>query len=266
MMAPARRSVQLIALTTLGCVSTRSLDAQAADSRLTGGIAAMEALDPRAAADSFEAILATDSLHPEANWRAGLALIDVAKRVPDDRRDPIRDSLYRRAEQYARRAVAANPDLADAHFVLGLALGRIGLTLGPRQRIRSAMAVRDAALRALALDPQHDGAWHLLGRWHAEIERLSNLEEFFARTFLGGDVLREASWEEAVRCLSRAVELRPDFIYHRLDLAEVLIELERRAEARPHLQTIARLPAQDVMDHVYRARAQLLLHQIRDRP
>jgi len=40
-----------------------------------------------------------------------------------------------------------------------------------RDRIRDAEAIRTAALRALELDPGHDGAWHVLGRWHAEIMR-----------------------------------------------------------------------------------------------
>ena len=236
------------------------------DPRLAAGIGAMKALDPRTAADSFEAVLAGDSLNAEANWRAALALVDIGKQVPDDRKDRARDSLYLVAERYARRAVMLAPDLADAHFVLGLAIGRSALTKGSREKVQAAAAVRNAALRALELDPRHDGAWHMLGRWNAEIERLSNVEEFIARNVLGGGVMREASFEEAVRCLSRAVELRGDFIYHRLDLALVLVDLKRWAGARSHLEIIPTLPAQDVMDHVYRAQAAQLLRRIRNRP
>ena len=242
------------------------LQAQSGDPRMASGVAFMKALDPRSAADSFEAILAGDSLNAEANWRAALALVDIGKQVPDDRKDRARDSLYLVAERYARRAVMLAPDLADAHFVLGLAIGRSALTKGSREKVQAAAAVRNAALRALELDPRHDGAWHMLGRWNAEIERLSNVEEFIARNVLGGGVMREASHEEAVRCLSRAVELRGDFIYHRLDLAQVLIDLKRWAEARSHLEIIPTLPAQDVLDHVYRAQAAQLLRRILNRP
>ena len=252
-------------LLALACLVPSALTAQNGDPRMAAGIAAMKALDPRAAADSFEAILAGDSLNAEANWRAALALIDIGKQVPDDRRDRTRDSLYQVAERYARRAVSLGPSLADAHFVLGLAIGRSALTKGSREKVQAAAAVRNAALRTLDLDPRHDGAWHMLGRWNAEIERLSNIEEFIARNVLGGDVMREASLEEAVRCLSRAVELRRDFIYHRLDLAQVLVELKRWAEARPHLEIIPGLPAQDVMDHVYRAQAVQLLRRIQNK-
>ena len=134
------------------------LRAQSGDPRMAAGIAAMKALDPRAAADSFEAILAGDSLNAEANWRAALALVDIGKQVPDDRKDRVRDSLYQMAERYARRAVAQGPDLADAHFVLGLAIGRSALTKGAREKVQSAAAVRNAALRAIELNPRHGGA------------------------------------------------------------------------------------------------------------
>ncbi|HEX9895208.1 MAG TPA: tetratricopeptide repeat protein [Gemmatimonadales bacterium] len=247
------------------CLLGPGLRAQDGPGRMAEGIAAMKALDPRGAADAFETILAGDSLQVEANWRAALALIDIGKQVREADRNPTRDSLYRLAERYARRGVTLAPDSAATHFALALALGRSALTKGKKERIRSALEIRNEARRALDLNPDHDGAWHVLGRWHAEIERLSNLEEFFARKFLGGEVFGEASFAEAVRCMERAVELRGDFIYHRLDLAEVYVELKRWDDARAQLRVVPGLPAQDVMDHVYRARADVLLHKIRNK-
>lgn len=223
-------------------------------------------MDPRATADRYESALRRDSLDAEAHWRAAVALIDLGKQTPDNVKSTARDSLYRLAERYARRAVQLAPERAAARFALALALGRSALTRGRKERVRYAREIRDEAERAIELDPAHDGAWHVLGRWHAEVERLSNLEEFFARTFLGGAILSEASYAEAARCLERAVELRGDFIYHRLDLAEVYIELKRWDEARAQLRTIQDLPAKDVLDHVHRARAGVLLGRIRNQP
>lgn len=219
-------------------------------------------MDPRATAARYEAALARDSLDATANWRAAIALVDIGKQTPDDRKSRTRDSLYRVAEGYARRAVRLASDAAGPHFALALALGKSSLTLSARQRVRYAREIRAEAKRAIEIDPRHDGAWHVLGRWHAEIERLSNLEEFFAKTVLGATVFGEASWDEALRCMRRAVELRPDYIFHRLDLAEMLIERKRPDEARPELQKIQELPALDAMDHVYRARASILLSRL----
>jgi tetratricopeptide (TPR) repeat protein len=134
--------------------------------------------------------------------------------------------------------------------------------MSAKQRVKYAKEIKTEVERALEIDPNHDGAWHLMGRWHAEIERLSNIEEFFAKTLLGGKVFNEASWDGAIRCLQKAVELRPDYIFHRLDLAEVLIERKRASEARPELEKILTLPDLDAMDPVYRTRAKALLERI----
>ena len=65
--------------------------------------------------------------------------------------------MYKRAEEYARRAVAANPDDAEAHFELARAIGRNALTMGTRDRVKYAGVVHDEALEALKLDPKHAG-------------------------------------------------------------------------------------------------------------
>lgn len=219
-------------------------------------------MDPRGTADRNEAILARDSLDATANWRAAIALVNVGKQTPDNEKNRARDSLYRQAEVYARRAVRLAPEDADAHFAVALAVGKVSLTLGAKQRVQNGKEIREQALRALEINPGHDGAWHVLGRWNAEIERLSNLQEFFAKTVLGGKVLGEASWDEAIRCMRKAVEFRPNYIFHRLDLAEMLIELKRPAEAKPELEAIQALPSLDSMDPQYRARASLLLSRL----
>src|SRR6188474_294091 len=62
-------------------------------------------LHPRETADRWEAVMATDSLNVEANWRAAIALVDIGKQTPDKEKNRARDSLYLVAETYARRAV-----------------------------------------------------------------------------------------------------------------------------------------------------------------
>ncbi len=68
-----------------------------------------------------------------------------------------------------------------------------------------------------------------------------------------------------MRHLERAVELKPTYLFHRLELAEVLVDLERYTEARAQLRAIPDLPDQDVLDPEYRGRAARLLEEISDR-
>ena len=104
-----------------------------------------------------------------------------ASRSPTASTSPERDSLYARAERLARRAVAADSTGADGHFAVAAAVGRASLTMGKKERIRRAKVVREEALRTIELDPSHDGAYHILGRWNAEIMRLSGFSRFFAK-------------------------------------------------------------------------------------
>lgn len=226
------------------------------------GRAAMEAHDPGTARLLLEEATRLEPKSYEANWRLALVLIDLGAKTPDDAKSPARDSLYAQAERAARVAVAAHPDGADGHFVLANALGRTSLTLGQRDRIRKAGEIRAEAQRAIALDPNHSGAWHVLGRWHAEVMRLSGLQKFFAKNFLGAGIFKEASWDEAEKDLRRAVTLDPDRLFHRLDLAEVLADREKWHDARAQIDTLLKLPPLEPMDQTYRHQAQQLGRRI----
>ena len=248
-----------------GLALAAPMRAQGAAGLLLHGVSPAEALNPEGAARRLELILATDSTDVEAHWRLAVALVDIGKQTPENIKSPTRDSLYLLAERHARRAVALAPDEPDAHFALSLAVGMAALTKSKREQVKYAIEVRDEAVRTLELDPRHDGALHILGRWHAEIERLSNIEEFFAKKFLGAKVFNEASWAEAARNLELAVSLRPDYIYHRLDLGEIYVEMKRYAEARAQFEAIPGLPTQDVLDPEYRQQAARQLSRLADR-
>jgi tetratricopeptide (TPR) repeat protein len=229
------------------------------------GEAAMQVHDLRTALAHYEAALAIDSTAYEANWRAAIALLDEGEQIPDSVRSPERDSLYARAEAMARRAVAADSMGANGHFALALAVGRASLTMGKKERIRRARIIRDEALKTIALDPRHDGAYHILGRWNAEIMRLSGLSRFFAKSLLGAGIFGKASWEGAVSNMERAVALDPGRLYHRLELAEIYVDRKRYDDARAELAQLAALPDREIMDTMYRREGAELAEKIAKR-
>jgi tetratricopeptide (TPR) repeat protein len=229
-----------------------ALYAQEAADHVAMGIAANEAHDLRAALQHFQAALDQDSTSYEANWRGALTLLDLGELIPDPSKGKERDSLYSLAERYAARAVAANIQGADGHFALAAAVGRASLGLGTEARIRRAGIIRKEALRTIELDPRHDGAYHILGRWNAEIMRLSGLSRFIARNFLGAEVFKQASWKKAIAYMQKAVELDPGRIYHHLELALIYADCKRPADAETQLHAVESLPAREVMDSVYK--------------
>jgi tetratricopeptide (TPR) repeat protein len=220
------------------------------------------ARDAQAALTDFQGALALDSLDYEANWKAARELTDLGKLMPDSQRSA-RDSVYAEALALARRAVRADSMGSYGHYMVAVAVGREALTKSARERVKSAGVVRDEALRAIALDSTNDAAMHVMGRWNAEIMRLSGLSRFFARTFLGASVFREASWDNAVRFLRDAIRLDPQNLYHHLDLAETLIDAGRPAQARLELEEVGQLPLGcDLGDPTYKQRAAELLQKI----
>lgn len=239
------------------------LEAQGGE--LAAGIEAADAHDLAAARRHFETVLRRDPASYEANWRLALLLSDIAKQVPDNIASPSRDSLYIRAESYARRAVAANANGVEGHFALANAIGRSTLSMGARERVKRATEVRAEALRTIELDPHHDGGWHILGRWNAEVERLSTIQRFFAKAFLGASVFNTASWDEAERDLRLAVLYGPTKIVHRLDLAEILVSRKKWREAKQQLDAVAALPSVDVSDPSYKRQAQALEIKVQER-
>jgi tetratricopeptide (TPR) repeat protein len=236
--------------------------ARAQDSALARGAAAMHKHDYLTARRELEQAVRAAPDDYEANWRLAMALVNLGLQTPDDQKSPARDSLYAHAESYARRAVAAKPTGADGHFALGTAVGRASLTVGKKERIKRAAEIYREARNAIDLDARHDGAYHLLGRWHAEIMRLTALQKFFAKTFLGAAIFDQASWDEAEHNLRTAVELDPTRIFHRLDLAEVLVDRERWREAKAEVDTIITMPPVEPMDLNYRRQALALGSQI----
>ena len=236
--------------------------AQGASEHIALGDAARCRRNPQEALAHFQAALAADSLNYEANWKAARELADIGKMLPNAQRAR-RDTVYDESKLLAERAVRVNSNGADGHYMTAVAVGRRALTMGARDRVRFSRVVRDEALRATELDPRHDGAMHVLGRWNAEIQRLPGVTKFFARTFLGASIFSQASWDNSVNYFTQAITTNPQNIYHHLDLAEALIDADRREEARPHLEQVGQLALGcDPMDPQYKQQATELLQRI----
>jgi tetratricopeptide (TPR) repeat protein len=242
-----------------------SLIVQSAGDHIAAGDSA-GFMHPEIALGHYQAALAVDSMSYEANWKAARAIADVAKQIQGnaDSLKRRRDSLYSVGRGYAERAIRADSTQADGHYALAMVLGRLSRTKGSKERVRFAKVIYDEATRAVQINPNHDNAHHVLGAWNAEVKRLSGIQRFFAKTLFGGGFMGKANWDDAVRHLQRAVEIAPNGIYHRLELAEVYADIGENTKAREQATIIATLPLADVLDAQYKDEAANLLAHIRD--
>jgi tetratricopeptide (TPR) repeat protein len=226
--------------------------------------AAVEALQHtlgRTARDTTP-ITPANPLYCEALWKAAREISDVAKQLLGDSLKQRRDSLYSVGRTWAGEAIRADSSVANAHFSLALVLGRLSRTRGGKERVRFGRIIYDETERTIQMDPRHDGAYHILGMWNAEVKRLSGFTRFAAKTFLGAGFMNRASWDSAVADMERAVQLNPQHVYHRLELAGVYLDVDQPAKAKEQLQAIAGLPDGDPMDPYYKRLAAAALADI----
>jgi tetratricopeptide (TPR) repeat protein len=217
--------------------------------------------DEGRAADALallDSIVEAEGPGPDVSWRAARTAVNLGMLAEEGEEAK---SWFLRAEAYAEARIAVEPEDARAWEWLGVARGRRTLTEGLRTRATLVNGVREASLKALALDSTLSGAHHVLAMWHAEIRRLNTFERLGAGA-LGADDFGEASWDAAVEHLERAVALAPEALVHRLELARVYEDVDRRGDAITQLRTILELEGTEPSDAVVRLEAESLLGEL----
>ena len=197
----------------------------------------------------------------EALW--GAARSAIAQGLLSRGRET-QNQWFRIGESYARRATEVEPETLEALYWLLSAKGLRAAQTGGRDAAALSREVYDLAHRVLEMDPLHAGAHHALGVVNYRVRRLSVIERWVASTFLGGDVIGLTSWEDAERYLTRAIELRPEYILFHLDLGRMYLSRKRNEEARIHFQRALELPLLVPPDTRFQQNAERLLAETLD--
>lgn len=242
---------------SVGMVLAASIaGAQTAADHIALGDKEYVAMNAPAALAHYEEAIKADPKNYEALWKASRSAVDLGS---FERNDKNRESDFKSAELYARRAVEVNPGDAEGHFNLARALGKNALTQGPRARIKYATEVRAHALECLKINPKHAGCLHVMGMWNAEVMRLNGFTRMLAKNLLGAKVFSSANWNDAKRYMEESVANEPDRITHRVDLAGVYRDMGDKEKARAEYQAAMKLPNRDYNDRHYKAEADAAL-------
>ncbi len=219
---------------------------------ISHGDAAYKKFDNKAALEFFKKALETEPKNYEAAWKSARAYVDVGEKLSDTKE---RRAYYEKGYDCAQKAVAINPDGSKGHLFLSIAIGRVALDAGAKERVRLSKEVKSEVDKALAIDPQDDVAWHVLGRWHRRLSTLSWIEKNFANMFLGG-VPKEASMENAVDCFKRAIQLNPSHINHHLELGITHEKMGKKDLAVAAYSKVLELPIRDADDEDHKKEAE----------
>jgi tetratricopeptide (TPR) repeat protein len=150
----------------------------------------------------------------------------------------------------ARKAIALQPSKPEGHFWLAANMGALAESFGLRQGIKYRSQIKDALLTTLKIDPAFmDGsADRALGRWYFKVPGL----------FGGSD-------EKSVQHLKKSIEYDPNSTASHFFLAETLLDMGKKADARAALQKVLDVPIDAEWapeDREFKAKAKALLAKV----
>jgi tetratricopeptide (TPR) repeat protein len=211
-------------------------------------------------------VLVLDPQNAEALSKMARVYIDFGDLIPESSADwrEKRSKEYRTAEDYARKAIQADPNSTWGHFYVAAALGSIASLSPIAKQIDLAGEIRAAVEKAIALDPQNGFAYHVYGIWHRKMAEIGRASRLFA-TVLYGRSIPQGSFESSIDYLNRAIALNPAVIASRLELARSYAAIGNWPLARHFLMSVRQLPIQFSDDAKHKEKAEQLLEEIKDR-
>ncbi|TCJ19036.1 hypothetical protein EPD60_01065 [Flaviaesturariibacter flavus] len=194
-------------------------------------------LNEAGAFETLKVALRTNPGNYQALWKASELCSRIGKRQGAKLHQ---QEFYRLGRSYAQRAVQVNPGGADGYYALAVATGRMAMSQSGRDKVNSVKEIRTLIEKALALNPNHARAWHVLGKWNYEVDNLGLFEKAALKIVYGG--LPSASVSESIRCYERARALEPDFVLNYLELAKAYHKNDQDNLALDCLRRLAALP------------------------
>lgn len=224
---------------------------------LDAALAAEARLD---SARALELFLQADAAKPDDAF----ILQKIARQYSDlTTEQPTLEAKKRHAQtalDYALRATALEPRNPVNVLSLAVCHGKLAVYSDTRTKVQYSRLVKEEAERALALDPNYAWAHHILGRWHHEVASLGLTARWAVRLFYGG--LPEASPQEAVRHLEKAVALEPTELNHHLELGFAYAAAGRPADAQTVWQRGLLMPDRGRHDTAAKSRVREALERL----
>jgi len=224
------------------------------------------AFKPKEALKAVMRVLELDPNNQEALAKAARVYIELGDIVPESETgwQEKRLKQYRIAEDYARKAIQADPDNTWGHFYVAASLGKMAVHSSVSKQIDLADEIRSAVEKAIASDPQNGFAYHVYGVWHRKMAEVGKASRFLASTFLGRSVPK-GSLSTSVEYFHKATSLNPTVVSHHVELGKTYVALGKWDLARAAFKSSLVHPIQFSDDAANKKEAEQLLRELKDR-
>lgn len=162
---------------------------------------------------------------------------------------------------YAHRAAALAPNDSEAQLSPAITYGKMLPLQGIKEQVEVSPLIKEAADKAIKLDPGNDTAWHVLGRWHSGVAGVSAIKRAMAPLFYGK--LPSSTNEAAVACFKKAIEINPTRLMHYMELGLTYVQMGRQDDARRFITKGLSMPNTDKDDPETKKRGREALSKLR---
>lgn len=215
-------------------------------------------MDEEKSLNLYLQVLEIDNNNYTALWNASLLFARKGYRQIQDEK---KRELYKRSLYYAEKAVLTYPDSGHSHYVYAVANGRLSDLGDKKERIKKSHLIKKHIDKAVLIDPDYAPSWHLYGVWHSSVANIGKAEKIAANMISEG-IPSGASHEKAEEYLKRAIEIKPEQILFRLDLAKHYKNSGQHEEAEQELKNLLNLEPKLKDDAEYLIDARSLLEEI----
>ncbi|NUM81750.1 hypothetical protein HUU42_13205 [bacterium] len=191
--------------------------------------------DNEGAYKAYKSAFDISGYHVEALWKMVAELTAMGDVLPKGTDQLVK---YQEAVDVARNAVQLNPNHAEGHTMLAIALGKLALHKSGKDKVTCLNEVRTEAEKGLLLNPQSDVCHYLLGRWNREIANLNWLTRSYLR-MTDRQVLGEATNEKSVEHFKAAITINDSLPVYYLELGKTFVYMEKWKEAEEAFEKVA---------------------------
>ncbi|MFQ5602585.1 MAG: tetratricopeptide repeat protein [bacterium] len=248
------------ALLILPFIMLSELAAQSPADYLEQGNQFAKLFDNTRALDMYKNALTVDTSNCTALWRIAESYINLGEEA--DKKTCVQ--YFYVAEKWARKAVANCPQTANGYFFVAISSGYLALHEQGKQKIKRSKEVKENAEKTLELEPNHHGAYHVLGRWHQELTSLNWFLKALAKIVYGG-VPPGASYDAAVENFKKAIKIAPEWINHHKQLGITYMKMGNWQLAKREFETVLELPIVDHQDEHHKNVCRKLLKKLENK-
>ncbi|MBO9728187.1 MAG: tetratricopeptide repeat protein [Chitinophaga sp.] len=138
-------------------------------------------------------------------------------------------NYFNMAKSYAQQALKVNPNSPDANLSMAIAMGRMALISGAKDKVAASKDVKKYAELAIKFNPSLAQAYHVLGKWNFEVANLNAFERGAAKMLFGG--LPDGSLQNAINNYEKCRQLDPAFLLNYYELARAYKENDQQDKA-----------------------------------